>query len=199
MAKIFFDLDGTLINSKNRLYVLFQTLVPQSTFSYDDYWALKHQKINHQQILLTYFPQVDFDMFNQKWLAQIETKEMLDLDFLYKDAISVLTNLKQKHELFVLTARQNKDNLLYELKKLGIFDYFNDVFLTEHKKNKDELIAHLNLSPDDILIGDTGYDIDIAKSCNIKSIAITHGFLPVNILKEYKPDVLIDNLGEIIQ
>ena len=49
--KIFFDLDGTLINSKIRLYSLFQELVPVSNFSFDEYWDFKQNKINHATIL----------------------------------------------------------------------------------------------------------------------------------------------------
>ena len=43
--KIFFDLDGTLINSKMRLYSLFQELVSASNLSFDEYWNLKKKKL----------------------------------------------------------------------------------------------------------------------------------------------------------
>ena len=45
---IFFDLDGTLIDSKLRLYSLFQKLVPESILTYDEYWKYKMNKISHQ-------------------------------------------------------------------------------------------------------------------------------------------------------
>ena len=34
---IFFDLDGTLLDSKERLYYLFQHLVPECKFSFEEY------------------------------------------------------------------------------------------------------------------------------------------------------------------
>ena len=197
MTKIFFDLDGTLINASNRLYTLFQKLVPQSKFSLEEYWELKQQKINHQEILKKYFPQINYDDFNQTWLKEIETKEMLDLDYLYNDVVSTLEKLKPNHSLFVLTARQNKENLLYELNKLKIFKLFDDVFLTEHKKSKDELIQNIPLAPTDMIVGDTGYDIQIGQKCGLKTIAITHGFLNESILQGYAPDYIIYNIKEL--
>ena len=69
---IIFDLDGTLIDSSERMYRLFQDLVPESTFSKEEYWKLKRNKINHKVLLQMYFPDMDFEEFNKKWLSLIE-------------------------------------------------------------------------------------------------------------------------------
>ena len=53
--KLFIDFDGTLVNSKERLYNLFQFLVPSSGFSFDEYWARKKKGISHKVILLQEF------------------------------------------------------------------------------------------------------------------------------------------------
>ena len=44
--KIFFDLDGTLIDSKLRMYNLFQELVPQSNLTFVEYWEYKKNKFS---------------------------------------------------------------------------------------------------------------------------------------------------------
>ena len=49
---LFFDLDGTLLNSRKRLYTLFQDLIPESKLSIDEYWDLKRDKIDHKTILM---------------------------------------------------------------------------------------------------------------------------------------------------
>lgn len=196
MTNIFFDLDGTIIDSRNRLYTLFQELVPQSALSFDAYWDMKRNKINHQQILSRHFPAVDFDAFNRAWLDRIESPEMLALDTLYPNAAAVLRTLKKSHSLYVLTARQSKDNLIKELTDLGIIDAFNAVLLTEHKWSKEDLIGQTHVS-EGILIGDTGYDIQTAKACGLKSVAITHGFLSADVLRSYEPDKIIHSLSDI--
>ena len=60
--KIFLDLDGTLIDSKLRLYGLFQELVPESILTYEEYWNYKKDKINHKKILKKYFKFNDCDI-----------------------------------------------------------------------------------------------------------------------------------------
>ena len=52
---LIFDLDGTLIDSRNRLYQLFQRLVPESTLSFEEYWKLKRNKISNKDILIHRF------------------------------------------------------------------------------------------------------------------------------------------------
>ena len=50
---LIFDLDGTLIDSRLRLYNLFQQLVPTSELTYQDYWAFKQEKVSNEDILVT--------------------------------------------------------------------------------------------------------------------------------------------------
>ena len=90
---IIFDLDGTLIDSSERLYRLFQHLVPESTLTKDEYWNKKRNKIGHQQILEERFPMVDFEDFQRRWLGLIETEGYLSFDLCYPDTIETLKRL----------------------------------------------------------------------------------------------------------
>ena len=49
--KIIIDFDGTILDSHERLYFLFITLVPECELYIDDYWDLKRAKVTHKQIL----------------------------------------------------------------------------------------------------------------------------------------------------
>ena len=66
--RIFFDLDGTLINSKLRLYSLFQKLVPQSVLTYNEYWEYKKNKFSHSMLLNQIFnlDENEIDIFEAK-------------------------------------------------------------------------------------------------------------------------------------
>ena len=190
MRKIFFDLDGTLIDSKKRLYQLFQDLIPESTLSFDEYWGLKSHKVNHQTILAEKFPQYDFDTFNQKWLSLIETEKYLKLDTVYLNVKEVLTTLGKEKELFVLTARQDKEMLYKQLSWLGLTPYFKEILATENKQTKTDILKQFSLTSDDILVGDTGHDIQTGKSVGLKTVAVSYGFLSEEVLKTYQPDTI---------
>lgn len=193
--KIFFDFDGTLLDSSERLYRLFCDLISDCTFSKEQYWEMKRNKINHKMILEQFFPQYNYEEFEQKWMSLIEKEEYLNYNSLYKFSKDVLEKLYLDNELYLLTARQSKENLLKELKRFDIDKYFTEVLVTENKRTKLDMLNEIRLSKNDILVGDTGKDIQTAEAAGIKSVAVTDGFMSEEKLKEYCPDYLINNLS----
>ncbi len=200
MVNIFFDLDGTLINSQQRLYNLFVELCPECKMTYEEYWEIKRQRINQKDFLKKYFNYSDEKCkeFHKLWLEKVEESERLDEDFLVDGVEDILNKLSQKYRLYLVTNRQSKSLLIYELERLKIKNYFCDILVTEQKRAKSKLIQGVvNCSPDDILIGDTGEDIKTAKELGIKSIAVSWGILDEKVLMEYLPDRIIGNANEI--
>ena len=201
---IIFDLDGTLIDASNRLYYLFQKLVPQSTLTKAEYWNRKRNKIGHEQILREEFPELSFEYFNSKWMNLIETDEYLEMDCCYTDTIDTLKILNQKCSIFLLTARQNKEKLLNELRRLSLLPYFKKIFVTQNRKSKDELLKEIleskeiRFSNEDLFVSDMGRDIEIGNKYGFYTIAITHGFMSKEKLQEYNPKCCMDKLFELI-
>lgn len=185
--KIFFDLDGTLLDSSDRLYNLFCDLIPECNFSKEEYWDFKRNKINHKMIIEKYFLNYDFDKFNSQWLNLIETEKYLNFDKLYEFTTDLIKGLDN---IYLLTARQSKENLFNELERLKIKDYFKEIYVTENKVTKYDIMKSLNLDENDIYISDTGRDIIWAKETGMKSIGVGWGFMSAEKLKDYKPDVL---------
>jgi phosphoglycolate phosphatase len=191
---IFFDLDGTLIDSKMRLYKLFQEIVPQSILTYQDYWNFKRNQITHESILRTEF---DFDtdsisLFNKEWMRRIESPDLLAIDTVFPGLQVALSNLKSKSMLHVCTARQFRTRTLDQLKALGLIPYFETVMVTEQTRSKEELIAETpGLGPNDWIIGDTGKDVQVGKFLGIKTCAVLSGFLNEKSLLQYGPDLLL--------
>lgn len=202
---IIFDLDGTLIDSSERMYRLFCELIPQCKFSKEEYWDLKRDRINHKQLLETFYPEIDFWGFNRKWMLMIEEKRFLDMDSNYEDTIPVMKQLSCDNNIYLLTARQSKQALLDELKRLKLFDFFQEIFVTEGKMSKEELlkVATTNnvelLDKNSLFISDMGQDISIGNMFGYYTVAITHGFMSGKRLKEYKPQNIIDQLNEIFE
>ena len=197
MPKYIFDLDGTLVDASDRLYDLFQFLVPESKLTKREYWNLKRDKVNHQMILERYFPNYSFEDFNSKWLSFIEQPVYLEKDKLYEDTISTLKRLSETNEVYLLTARQSKENLFAELDRLGIKTYFKQILVTEAKCDKAELLNKLQFTSDDYFVSDMGKDIAIGNAAGLKSIAITHGFMSGKRLAEYRPWKMVNALEEI--
>ena len=198
-----FDLDGTIIDSSERLYRLFQRLVPESSFTKEQYWNLKRKKINHETILNSFFPEHNFSDFEIKWMKMIENPEYLEMDQNYPDTIDVLNELVKMHSLILLTARQSKNNLLAELQRLNIRDFFSLILVTESTSTKDELLCYaekeyFRKGDNDLFVSDMGKDIIVGKRHGYRTIAITHGFMNSKQLSLYEPDLIIDRLSQIL-
>lgn len=199
---IIFDLDGTLLNSKNRLYALFNTLCPVSNLTFDEYWLLKHQGVSNQEILSHQFSYSETEVieFTIKWMRLIESNYFLDMDYLFHNAKRLLCTLSQKHKLFLCTARQNEQFVIEQLKKFEILHLFEKVLVTQRKKSKTELVKESGviINNQDWFVGDTGEDIKVGKALELRTCAVTYGFLSKDTLMKYNPDIILDSISELL-
>lgn len=199
--KIFFDLDGTLLNSMDRLYRLFQHLVPASVLTYDEYWNLKRNKIGHEEILKNHFFYSDdqIELFKNEWLGLVEAPEWLSMDKPFEGVTAYLAEIKKAHEIYLITARQFEDRLFSQITGYGWHELFTKVFVTGGKRDKYELISEsMETGPDDWFIGDTGKDIRTGKDLGMRTAAVLSGFLSKEKLQEYHPDIIINNITDFV-
>lgn len=196
---LIFDLDGTLIDSRLRLYNLFQQLVPASDLTYHDYWSFKQEKVSNEEILINEF---NFDApainrFVADWMSKIEAPEFLDLDKNFSGMHATLAELHKQANLYVCTARQYSDRVLEQLERLGLLHYFDQVLVTEQTRSKEELVRKLpSLASQDWMIGDTGKDIQVGQKLGVKTCAVLSGFLNEKILLQYKPDLILPTAAD---
>ena len=197
---IFFDLDGTLIDSKNRMYQLFCFLIPDNNLTYEEYWTLKKNKIDHKKIILQYlnYPESFYNEFNQKWMNLIEDEDWLKLDKPFFNVINILKKLSNNYDLYLVTARQSKELVVKQMNNLGMKEFFKNILVTHQKEEKHNLILNnVNVTSYDFIIGDTGKDIEAGKRINIRTIAVTTGFQSKDMLITYKPDYIIENINQL--
>jgi phosphoglycolate phosphatase len=192
---IIFDLDGTLIDAKPRLYHLFQYLVPESKLSYEDYWVFKQNKVSNEEILANEFglDESTIQKFITNWMKCIEAPEFLAFDNSFPKVHETLERLRVQANLYLCTARQYRKPVIDQLNNLGLLIYFNAVMVTEQKKSKGKLIAASvsGLTSQDWMIGDTGKDIQVGYTLGIKTCAVLSGFLSEESLRPYQPDVIV--------
>lgn len=195
---IVFDLDGTLIDSRLRLYRLFQHLVPDSPMSYENYWGFKKNKVSNETILSTELGHDEKQIagFVAQWMSLIESPDFLEYDSNFADIHPTLEDLQKQAHLYVCTARQQRQPVLDQLARFGLLRFFNQILVTEQKNSKESLIAAsvTSLSSQDWLVGDTGKDIQVGKLLNMKTCAVLSGFLNREALHRYEPDLILDSV-----
>jgi len=197
-VNIIFDLDGTLICSKERLFRLFNDLIPDSDLSFEQYWALKFSLLSNEDILKNYFnyTPIDIENFKIHWMSLIEDDTYLRYDKPIEGVILYLKYLAKHAVLYMCTARQSREKTITQLSMLGFDGIFKDILVTEQRKKKEILIEQevRYLSDQDWIIGDTGKDIQTGKALKIKTCAVLSGFMNKFNLLKYKPDMIINNI-----
>lgn len=196
--KIIFDLDGTLICSKKRLYELFCDLVGNKDLSIDSYWQLKFDGNSNQDILKNKFSYSDekIGVFVVNWMKKIEEDYYLEMDSPIEGLHSFLQKISKKNELYICTARQSISQVEKQLKKTEILEFISKVYVTEQSFSKVDLLTNSDLAfnSEDWFIGDTGHDINTGKQLGIKTCAVLTGFMSENTLRSYSPQLIIDNV-----
>ena len=198
---LFFDLDGTLLDARPRMYHLFQHLVPCSKLSFDDYWDLKRDKVSHELLLREKFgySEEEIGEFAGKWMSRIEEPKWLSVDEPFEGVTDFLNKCSEKNRLYIVTARQFEDRALWQIGKYDWYQYVNGVFVSNMPNGKYELIRHLVEAGDrGWFIGDTGKDIETGKALGLKTAAVLSGFLSRKRLLEYHPDLIINTVINLV-
>lgn len=196
--KIIFDLDGTLICSKKRLYELFCNLLDSRKLSFKCYWDLKLNGYRNQDILRSKFDYSEEQMkiFVNNWMQRIEDNYYLEMDTAFEGLREFLEQISINNQIYICTARQSEKQTINQLKTLGILAFFEGVFVTEQRVTKTELLLNSDIvfNENDWFVGDTGHDINTGKQLGMKTCAVLSGFMNEFTLKSYEPNRIIDNV-----
>jgi phosphoglycolate phosphatase len=199
---LFFDLDGTLIDCRLRLFTLFTNLTRQTKLDFEAYWELKRNMHSQAWLLKNVFSYTDTEIeeFKTSWLAEVEKTEYLEMDQLFGYTKPVLEQLKAANfNLYIITARQNKAAAAHQLKKFNLLNSFKDLIVASPPETKKNAIKQqgFKLYETDFLISDTTEDIQTAKELNIKSIAVLSGIQNRASLLIAHPDYILKDISSI--
>jgi len=183
------DLDGTLLDSRSRHRVVLDFCLKKRNLKIptNNLLKFKSEKHNNKDFLRQYLK--DENLINEiqaDWIENIEKEEFLEKDFLYEDSRDFLNFAKEKYNLVLITARNNKTGVDKFLKRLGIEKYFEEIFIVGVGRNSAEEKANklVDIKPS-AMIGDTEVDYDAAKNLNIKFFAINRGFRSEEFWNDY--------------
>lgn len=199
--KIIFDLDGTLICSKRRLYELFCDLTMQSFIDFESYWNLKFNGYKNEDILMHQlgFSNSQINEFLVQWMNDIENDYYLSFDSLIPGVLEFLSEYYKNNDFYICTARQSIGQANKQLKDLGILGFFNNVFVTGKNLSKENIVrkSDLFLEKSDWFVGDTGHDITTGKGLGVKTCAVLSGFMSEASLKSYNPHLVLSNVTKL--
>lgn len=124
---------------------------------------------------------------------------------LYEGVIEVLDRLKRDgHRLALATgkSRAGLDRILSALDMQGYFDYSRCSDETRSKPHPlmlNEILHESGVSAEQsIMVGDTDYDLLMAKAASITAVAVSYGAHPLARLHAAQPDRIVDHISELL-
>ena len=205
---IILDLDGPLLDGIDRHYACYSEILGELGFepiARDPYWRQKRARVARKELLAQSYAAQRYDEFARRWLELIESKQMLALDRLQPEVLSVLTRWSRSGKSMVLaTMRNHRQGTLRQLDETGLLPCFDHVCVTgsQDRGGKAAAVrefayaAGCNLE-NAIWVGDTEVDIEAARQLGIPIYAVTNGLRSEEVLLRYSPDFAVQDLQAV--
>ena len=174
---ILMDLDGTLLDGKEKHYQCYKDIMKQAgciPMDIEQYWKRKRERVSLDTLL---GGGMEKETFLLQWQMRIETEKYLRYDKLKPQILWALEKIKDKtFHLWLVTNRRNGETLEWQLKVLGLREYFERIFYTGERQGGDKAACLPNIDYGNaILIGDTEMDQKTAEKIGIEFIPIYNG------------------------
>ena len=208
MRLLIFDLDGTLIDSKEdlvqavnatRRHMALPPLDPGTIASYVGNGApvLIRRAMGENAPEERVRQALDY-------FLQYYREHPLDHTTLYPGVRDTLERLHEERRLLAVLTNKPVRLSRVILEGLGIAPLFFQVYggnsfpeKKPHPSGIETLLAETGVAGDDaVMIGDSSVDILTARNAGIRSCGVTYGFQP-ETLADHPPDVLIDHMGQL--
>ncbi len=199
---VLFDLDGVIINShevqKKALEVAYRKYCGEGEVPYEAFFRLSGDSL--ENIFATMgLPQEMTERYRQYSREHIE-----DIVF-HERFLDIFDYLNQMEVKCVLCTGKERKRTLTTLQYFNIDHYFSKVICSDDvkrpKPDPESIEVVKNLLQADIeqllFVGDGINDIRCARNADVKSVAVTWGDLPRDLLEPEKPDVLVNCIDEL--
>ena len=176
--KIFLDLDGTLISNAVRQCLLLnaKAMLHDRTLDTEAVWRAKREGQSNRQVLAELqFACHEIDEICNAWTKDIETPYWLSLDSVIPGVDAALRALSRDNDLALLTARQNRANLLAQLYAKDLERYFTEIQVVSPKRVVEEKARVLGGEGADLFVGDGETDFRAASQAGVRFIGVSSG------------------------
>jgi phosphoglycolate phosphatase len=195
---LFFDLDGTILDTAERQYHVFSTCAARCGIEVlvdrEEFWVGKRNGMRNLDLLAPGTPPDRVTVFRQAWMDLIEDRESLRLDSPFEGIQDALGSLAVNNDLLLTTLRQSRSNLEWQLDHWGLARYFRSLLVGHPTSPQDKarLICDYLRSRtgpgESVLIGDSEMDIQTGVQLGFTTIACAYGQRTAERLRAHHPD-----------
>lgn len=204
---VIFDWDGTLMNSEARIVDAIQTAAKECGLPVLPYHDSKQIiGLSLEKAILGLYPDLEqskvvamSQAYTQCFLEESEV-EMVPFD----GAEALLLNLKMQAVKVAIATGKSRKGLDAVLAETGFGSYFDMTRTPIESASKPDplmlkqILQEFNITADEaVMIGDTTFDMEMARNINMDRVALSHGVHQTEVLAEYDPVATLDSLQEL--
>lgn len=123
---------------------------------------------------------------------------------LFPGALELLETLLNENRLLAVATGKTRIGLDRVLAQTGLADYFVITRCADESASKpdplmlSQILAHTGKRIDQaVMIGDTSYDLAMAKALDMPRIGVSYGAHAVDLLLPHEPHVIVDHVSEL--
>ncbi len=206
---IIFDVDGTLADSIGRIIETMQIASVNCKINKPDIQDVRNViGMTLRQAIATLMPGFSEEKIDEvtaeyrRIYKELEDKNPVGL---YPSVIDTLNELKKRGFDLAIATGKSKAGLERIYVNPGLREVIGYAISGDMVKSKpDPMMLYKILeyygykAEDAIMVGDSNLDLRMAKNANVKSIGITWGVHPKNVLEQEDPIAIISNINEIL-
>lgn len=204
-----FDWDGTLSDSKD----LITRTMQQSALDLDleapsDEAVHNIIGLGMHEALAQLFPQVapgQYDLIRRRYSEHYLSGDLAQPTVLFPSVMETLTRLRDDGHLITVAtgkSRQGLDRVFTSMKLEGFFHgsrCADETASKPHPLMLEELLKETGRSAEDaVMLGDTEYDMDMARQIQMPRIAVSYGAHHIDRLRPFEPEMCLDGFGELL-
>ena len=205
IARIFFDLDGTLIDVSEKYYRVYMDFMKQEGLKpllpKEKFLRLKRKGTSNSSIVKDKKMLARYETF---FLENIERERYLKYDKIFGFSLRVLEKLRKfRFRIFVVTLRRDRKNLFKEAERFGFPAAVSIVqgrpraFNRRSDYETKEKLVKRFARAGDIMVGDTEADIMCGKGLGMITVGVLSGMRQLSCLKKLKPDRIVQDIRSV--
>lgn len=203
-----FDWDGTLIDSATKIIGCMQQAALDMRLETLQPKAIKDIiGLGLPEAIQTLYPLLEAEgvqEYRRRYSDHFVAADQV-LCPLFPGAFETLSILKAKGHSIAVATGKSRRGLARALTQQGWESLFDATRCADetaskpHPRMLNEILAELDVPPSEaVMIGDTEFDMAMARSAAVSRIAVTYGAHEVERLQRYEPELCIDHLPLIV-
>ncbi|MBY0545908.1 MAG: HAD family hydrolase [Candidatus Obscuribacterales bacterium] len=203
-----FDFDGTLVDSAPGIVEVMHEIVAEYKFAPETTETWKHMVgiplVKQLQML---FPEQSDDFHQEVVLRyrQIYDVKTIEICPLFPGLVSMLESLRNAGILISIATSKRRNIVEQVLHHHSLFDYFSLVVgvqdVGNHKPHPESVeitLKRLGVSlADAVVIGDSTFDLEMARNAGVDAIGVTTGIHTAKHLGAAGPKYIVSSLVEV--